>query len=104
MDSRFSIWLLPAGELLVTLSAHIRRIGAALGSPAYLPHVTVLSDVSAARAVAERSLAEIAPVTAPLLLTPRGIATSSDRFQALTIRFHLSAAFDSLAAALRARL
>jgi hypothetical protein len=99
-----SIWLLPGADLHSELAARVRRIAEALGSPPFTPHVTVLGDFRAEPEAARRTLAQVAATTAPLALTPRGIATSTRRFQALTVRFEPSGAFDALSAALLAPL
>jgi hypothetical protein len=105
MPSPLSIWLAPAPELSRVLGAHIERIAAALGSPPFAPHVTVLGDLRARPDDVRAATAAAAHRTASLELQPQTIATSSERFEALTVRFGTSApAFERLSEALATRL
>jgi len=95
---------MPAADLAAELTGHIHRICEALGCPPHDPHVTVLGDVRVAGAAAERAIESLAPTYRPLALDARSIASSAARFEALTIRFHPSTAFQAMAAALRRHL
>jgi hypothetical protein len=100
----FSLWLVPAPELQSQLAEHIVRICQALGCVSHHPHVTVLGDVRVERAAAEAAIEATAKQVSALTLKPRCIASSPSRFEALTVRFHPSAALDALRAALHQRL
>jgi hypothetical protein len=95
---------MPAADLAAELTGHIHRICEALGCPPHDPHVTVLGDVRVAGTAAERAIESLAPTYPPLALGARSIASSAARFEALTIRFHPSTAFQAMATALRRHL
>jgi hypothetical protein len=104
VKERLSIWLLPAPPLAADLAGQIRNIAAALSSPPFPPHLTVLGDLRVRREAAQEALVALAGRWAPLALAPRDIETSPRRFEALTVRFLPSALFDRLATALAALL
>jgi hypothetical protein len=104
MDSPLSIWLIPAAPLGEALAVHVRRIATVLDAPVHTPHVTLLGDLRTSRAAAGAALDAMASGTRSLELEPDRIDTGASRFEALTIRFRTSPAFDQMAKALCCRL
>lgn len=69
-DGSYSMWLMPQGELLDKFSRLIIKISDEYGSPKYIPHVTLLGDLSGfTRAEVLSKAGELAKSLVPFTIT-----------------------------------
>ncbi|HEX4953164.1 MAG TPA: 2'-5' RNA ligase family protein [Thermoanaerobaculia bacterium] len=82
-----AIWLLPAEEDRLALQAEIDRLAARLGSPTFVPHVTVAVNAGRPLAELDAALATLAQSHSPCALEVAGVGHGPSFFQCLFLTF-----------------
>ncbi len=87
---KFSLWIVPTGDVYDRLSLMIRRLSARYGAPEFPPHVTLLGSVLGPRSELIHRAAQVAAALRPFVVRLNEIDFLDAYFRCLFVRAALT--------------
>ena len=81
--SRFSLWLMPSGQVYDSLLDLISKLSTLYNTPRFEPHVTLLGNLSLPEAEMESKTKRLAGLIKPLTVTLDTLASTEEYFRCL---------------------
>lgn len=91
--TKYSIWLSPSGQEYERLNILIHQLAKEHGTPAFMPHVTVVGDLDVTFAKALKLASEIAKETYPIQTGILGFGSSHEYCRTLYLRVYANQDF-----------